>query len=270
MSRIDHYKPAPQNPTWEEDLAELTMLDRIRVGWERPAIKWLAALLAVVVALVLWNMKAGLANSGQSAEQLIETASGAEPPGSDRLGTTGVGSAAGMAGLNNQLANSTAGALATSPNVTVHVIGKVRSPGLVTLPTGSRVADAIAAAGGMKSGQPRINLARVLVDGEQVDPAQPDTSGTGSGVGGTAGTGAGAGAAGAGSSSGGKATGGKINLNTATSDQLQQLPRVGPATAQKILDYRAAHGAFRSIEQIQEIPGIGQKTFESLSPLISV
>ena len=253
MSRIDQFKPRPGPTSWEDDLAELTWLDRVRVGWERPAVKWLAFVLAVVVCLILWNMKSGLANSGQNAADLVETSKGEDPPGGPS------GTADGP--LPAQGASVAAG---TSPvavtSVTVHVIGPVRRPGVVSLAPGSRVADALTAVGGMRSGQPKINLARLLVDGEQLNPAKVDGGAGGAAVGANAGVGAGV---------QGQA-GGKINLNSATSEQLQQLPRVGPATAQKILDFRTTNGAFKSVDQLQEIPGIGEKTLAALAPLLSV
>lgn len=254
MSRLDQFKPAPKTnasaSSWEDDLAELTVFDRIRVGWERPAIKWLALVCAVIVGLVLWNMKSGLANSGQSAAELVETSQGVDPPeqnaGSSVVASTGA----------SDVSSSPVGASST---VTVHIVGPVLRPGVVTLPTGSRVTDALAKAGGMKSGQPKINLARLLVDGEQLDPSKAETVTSGNAAGSVG--------------SGGvdpAAVGGKINLNSATIEQLQELPRVGPATAQKILDFRASNGAFKSIDQLQEIPGIGEKTFAALAPLIMV
>lgn len=252
MARLDQFKPAPQASAWEDELTDLSALDRIRVTWERPAVRWLTAALAVVVCLVLWNMKSGLANGGQDAAGLVETANGIDPPSSP-----------GPAGIAENSSSQSEAAAATTPaptNVTVHVIGPVRRPGVVTLPAGSRVADALDAVGGMTSGKPKINLARLLTDGEQVNPARSDSTSAGgaqvsgaNSVGGTAGSGE-----------------VKINLNTATIDQLQQLPRVGPATAQKIMEYRTANGPFKSIDQLQEIPGIGEKTFAALAPLISV
>jgi competence protein ComEA len=146
---------------------------------------------------------------------------------------------------------------AASGSVTVDVSGKVRRPGVTTLPVGSRVVDALRKAGGAKPGvdlRP-INLARVLVDGEQilVGPGAP-----GGGI-----------AAGA-STTAPDPVGALVNLNTATGSQLDTLPGVGPVTAQKILDWRAAHGAFSSVDELLEVDGIGEKTLADLAPHVTV
>ncbi|MFA1550039.1 helix-hairpin-helix domain-containing protein [Actinomadura chokoriensis] len=156
---------------------------------------------------------------------------------------------------------------AAAPSVVVHVLGKVRRPGVVTLPSGSRVAEAIKAAGGVRPGARTgtLNLARELVDGEQIPvgvprPAQPP------GVGASAGT-SGPGASGPGTSG---ASGAPLDLNAATPDQLDDLPGVGPVLAQRIAAYRAQHGGFRSVEQLQEVSGIGARRFEDLKPMVRV
>ena len=137
----------------------------------------------------------------------------------------------------------------------VHVVGAVRSPGLYKLPSGSRVDDAIRKAGGAgrKAALELINLAAPLADGEQVVVPRRD-------------------AAGAEAPSGGPAAptmpAGPVHLNTATLEQLDALPGVGPVTAQKILDYRAEHGAFRSVDELDAIPGIGPARLDQLRDLV--
>ena len=141
--------------------------------------------------------------------------------------------------------------------VAVHVAGRVRRPGLVRLPAGSRVHDAIRAAGGVTSGADldAVNLARKLVDGEQVrvpgpgDPAPPLPPGAPS-------------TPGAGPSA-------PLDLNTATVEQLDTLPGVGEVTANRILAYRSAH-PFTTVDQLLEVPGIGQRRFDQLKDLVTV
>ncbi|HET7900763.1 MAG TPA: helix-hairpin-helix domain-containing protein [Candidatus Nanopelagicales bacterium] len=139
------------------------------------------------------------------------------------------------------------------PEVVVQVVGQVRHPGLVTLPAGSRVADAVRLAGGLVHGGSSggLNLARTVVDGEQivVAPDAPVAVSTG-------------GAGGAG--------GDVVDLNAATAQDLDALPGVGPVTAAKILDWRTAHGRFTSVDQLREVSGIGAKTFERLKPHVRV
>ncbi len=148
----------------------------------------------------------------------------------------------------------------SATSIVVDVVGPVRHPGIVTIPAGSRVSDAIYAAGGLAVARVKVNLARALVDGEQVDvgaPSDPPTVGA-----------AGIGTSGAKGNS--PANGARINLNTASAEQLEQLPRVGPATAAKIIDFRTQHGGFRTVAQLQEVPGIGDRTFAQLEPLVTI
>jgi competence protein ComEA len=150
-----------------------------------------------------------------------------------------------------------AGSGAPGPTVTVDVAGKVRRPGVTTLPAGSRVVDAIDKAGGARRqvDLTGLNLARVLVDGEQVLVGRGVTPG---GLAGTA------------SSAAPATDGALVNLNTATSEQLDTLPGVGPVTAQKILDWRTAHGAFASVDELLEVDGIGEKTLADLAPHVTL
>ncbi|WP_245636019.1 ComEA family DNA-binding protein [Herbiconiux solani] len=171
-----------------------------------------------------------------------------------------------------------AGAGGTSATILVHVLGAVASPGVYELPEASRVIDAVAAAGGLAEAadQASVNLARVLVDGEQlrilaVGEVPPPIVGAGSGagtggsgsasVGGTSGSAGGAGSAGAAA---------VVNLNAATELDLDGLPRIGPAMAARIIAWRADNGPFTSVDDLLQIPGIGDKTLESLRPLVTV
>jgi competence protein ComEA len=148
-------------------------------------------------------------------------------------------------------------AAASAALVVVAVAGKVRRPGLVKLPTGSRVADAVAAAGGALPGVDlvSVNLARKLVDGEQIivgDPAPAVPP------------------AGAAPARLGPTAGGVVNLNAATVAELDALPGVGPVLAQRIVDYRTQHGPFSSVEQLREVSGIGSAKFANLRSRVTV
>ncbi|MEB8336745.1 ComEA family DNA-binding protein, partial [Streptomyces endophyticus] len=134
--------------------------------------------------------------------------------------------------------------------VVVDVSGKVRRPGIQRLPAGARVADALRAAGGLRPGADTVGLnrARLLVDGEQVLVGAPPA----------------AAAAPSGGPAGASAPAGPIGLNTATLEQLDTLPGVGPVLAQHIVDYRTEHGGFRSVDELREVNGIGDRRFEDL------
>jgi competence protein ComEA len=141
----------------------------------------------------------------------------------------------------------------------VHVVGAVFRPGLYRLRDGSRVDDAIRRAGGAKPKAQLVlvNLAAPIADGQQV--VVPVRGAAAAAV-----PAAGAGAAAPG------AAGGTVHLNSATLEQLDTLPGVGPVTAQKILDYRTANGAFSSIDELDAVPGIGPTRLEQLKPLVDL
>lgn len=141
----------------------------------------------------------------------------------------------------------------------VHVSGAVVTPGLVTLAPGARVVDAIAAAGGLtpEADPGGVNLARRVSDGEQLVVPKP-----GEVLPAAPGAGAGAGAGGAAAM--------VVNLNTAGQAELETLPRIGPALAQRILDWRSANGRFTAPTDLLKVAGIGDKVFEGLKELVSV
>ncbi|MFB7046155.1 helix-hairpin-helix domain-containing protein [Streptomyces microflavus] len=144
--------------------------------------------------------------------------------------------------------------------IVVDVSGKVHRPGVQSLPAGSRVADALRAAGGVRAGTDvtGLNRARVLMDGEQVAVGLPQAQAQAAP--GTAG-----GAAGAPGSSGPAAP---LSLSAATKEQLETLPGVGPVLAQHIIDHRTENGGFRSVDELRQVNGIGDRRFAVLRPLV--
>jgi competence protein ComEA len=155
-----------------------------------------------------------------------------------------------------------------SPNVVVHVAGAVRRPGLVELPGGSRVDAAVTAAGGAthRADLASVNLARYLVDGEQIVVLRKATTAAGAPGQSTGGTVSVGGTV----STSGTAPGQPIDLNTATLEQLDGLPGVGPVLAKRIVDWRTAHGRFSSVDQLTDVSGIGERTLADLRPLVRV
>jgi competence protein ComEA len=154
-----------------------------------------------------------------------------------------------------------ASATASSPASTrlvVYVVGAVRRPGLYRVATGSRVADAVERAGGLtrRADPAGVNLAAPVADGEQlVVPARLPVAvaaAQGAPVDGA----------------GGSTAAGPVQLSVATAEQLDSLPGIGPVTAEKIVEYRTAHGAFRSVDELDEVPGIGPSRVEQLRGLV--
>jgi competence protein ComEA len=157
--------------------------------------------------------------------------------------------------------SSTAPVSVSSPapaarRATVHVVGAVHDPGVYRLADGARVQDAVARAGGAtaRADLQAVNLAARVADGQQVVVPRRGT--------------APAAAPGAAAEPGAAAA--PVSLNSATAEQLETLDGVGPSTAQKILDYRTAHGGFSSIDDLAQIPGIGPKKLESLRRQVTV
>ena len=150
-------------------------------------------------------------------------------------------------GTTTEVAPTSTAMAPTGAVLYIHVLGAVERAGLYQVREGDRVIDAIAAAGGFSDAadQSQLNLARVLVDGEQlvvpVEGAEPVAPGSGDG---------------------------KVNLNTADAASLDTLPRVGPAMAARIIAYREAHGPFTALEDLLGVTGIGEKTLEGLRGLV--
>jgi competence protein ComEA len=147
-------------------------------------------------------------------------------------------------------------------SLVVYVSGRVRHPGVISLASGSRVQDALKAAGGAlpRSDLTSINLAQPLADGEQILVARV---GTGSSV--SAGS-----PVASSPGSGGSRSGGVVDLNTGDVSALDSLPGVGPVLAQRILDWRTAHGRFTSIDELDEVSGIGDKLMAEIRPRVRV
>jgi competence protein ComEA len=216
---------------------------RVRIGVGAGVILLLAALVVAVV-VTTFAPRGGVRELGGAA-----TVTGA--PGAGGTGSGG-GSDVGPGG-------SRTGSPMQTTVLLVHVLGAVAKPGIVELRAGSRVVDAIAAAGGLAADADAsgVNLARVVSDGEQlVVPREGEAVAPPAGATGAAQPGAAAGAL--------------VNLNAASASDLQTLPRIGPALAQRIVDWRDAHGRFTAPADLMKVSGIGQTLFDGLKDLITL
>jgi len=216
------------------------LTDRVPVGLRAARLAPSSRALAGIAAVLLLGLVFGgwLAWSGRPSTTVAPTVQKSRPAAA----TGGPSSGAGPA----------------SPELVVHVAGAVRRPGLVRLAAGARVADAIAAAGGpgRQAQLASVNLARPLTDGEQLlvlRKGEVPIAGTGAPAAG-----------------GPAAADAVVDLNTATLEQLDTLPGVGPVLAQRILDWRQQNGRFGSIDELREVAGIGDATFADLKPRVRV
>jgi len=220
----------------------------------------LALVVGVTLAVTAWLVLAGraepepLPEMAPAAGPLVPSAATpARDPAVDPVDPAGSSDTAGSA----DTAGSPDTAGAPAPLV-VDVAGRVRRPGIVELPPGSRVVDALEAAGGPRRGVEltSLNLARPVVDGEQILVGVPGPSGVG--------------AAAAPGAAPGAAAGPLVDLNTADLTTLETLPGVGPVTAQAILDWRVEHGGFTAVEELLEVDGIGDATLADLAPHVTI
>lgn len=233
-----------------------------------------AAVAAGVVLLVVAGLAVGRSALARSApepvpvpvatvelpEEVPDVSVDTGPP--EASAGPGGAAAAGEGGAGEGVAADPAGAGAAAGVVVVHVAGEVGRPGVVEVPSGSRLEDAIEAAGGAtgEADLAAVNLARPVVDGEQVYvPSTADERAPASWGGGTTGAG---GSDGAGS--------GLVDLNAADVGALDALPGIGPVLAQRILDWRTEHGRFTSVDELGEVAGIGPTVLERLRPLVVV
>jgi len=233
--------------------------------WSVPAAAGLAALvLAAVVAGLLLLRTATTVPSAQTTPVGPVAAVPSLPPSTEDAGFPAPAPGPLPPGATGAAPGT--GPPAAPTEVVVHVVGQVRAPGLVRLPAGARVADAVDAAGGLtgEADTARTNLARVVADGEQLVvprpgeevPAVPALPASGGGGAPAAGAPGGAGA--------------PVPLATATLADLDALPGLGPVLAQRILDWREEHGGFTSVEELGEVSGIGDALLERLRPLVTV
>ncbi|MFD3522490.1 helix-hairpin-helix domain-containing protein [Streptomyces sp. NPDC058653] len=218
---------------------------QLRCGLEPKTLAALAVVLVVATVLAAQHFLSGRPRS-VSAPETVRDEVAATGPERDPAPSPGP--------------PPTATAPSPARRVVVDVSGKVRSPGVRRLPAGSRVTDALKAAGGVRPGTDLsgLNRARVLVDGEQVvvgGPPPPGPLAPGGGAAGPGPGGAGPGAA-------------PVSLSTATVEQLDTLPGVGPVLAQHIVDYRTRHGGFRSVDELREVNGIGERRFADIEPRV--
>jgi len=224
----DDLPPAAEDvpPVRPGGLADL-LPETVRGGRLDPGRRGAAALLAV--GLLAAAVAAVVVLRGQPSEVVVPevAASGTPLPGTDEESAPAGG------------------------ELVVSVAGEVVRPGLVRLPPGSRVDDAVRAAGGLAPGAEvgLLNLARKLVDGEQVLVGVDPPPGT--------------------AAPGGAAPGGLLDLNTATSEQLDALPGIGPVLAERIVEWRTEHGGFRSVDQLREVPGIGESKYATLKSKVA-
>lgn len=213
-----------------------------------PRARWVAERRPAAAFIVTAIVAAGIA-----VAVTLASAPGVQPIAAPQIAATG------SPMMSDQSASAETGKTdGGAPSIVVSVIGLVASPGLVTLPEGSRVADAVAACGGALPGTDlnTINLARVLSDGEQIPVGVP-------GVTPNLGTASGTSAPGSGLTT-------KVNINLAAADDLDALPGIGPVLAKRIVDFRAKNGKFKTVNDLGQVSGIGPTVLSNIKDLVTV
>lgn len=205
-------------------------------GVSRPILIGMAILAVALLLLALWRFWPFA--SAQSDDFSVQTAASA---------------------TTEEAEQDDSGQQATAAQAYVDVEGEVRKPGVYAVAADARIDDAVKAAGGFtkKAQRSGVNLAQKVTDGMQIVVPSASSDASGSGTSGTA-TGTSATAT------------GKINLNTASAEELQTLSGIGPSLSQRIVDYRTSNGGFKSIEELKEVSGIGDARYESLKDLVCV
>lgn len=237
--------------------ASRRLVDRVRLTPAHLAV--VAVLVAVGVGVAAWLVIRGQAEPVAVApltpvSEPLADVPAAGPDGSVAFGTSGSADGSGPAA-----AGGAASGGATTPStarLTVDVAGKVRRPGIAVLPPGSRVVDALEAAGGARRGVDltALNLARPLVDGEQILVGVAAPTGVPATLG----------------DPGAATSGALVNLNTADPVTLETLPGVGPVTAGAIVTWRDEHGGFSAVAELLEVDGIGDATLAQIAPHVTI
>lgn len=220
----------------------------------------------VVVAAVVLGVRVAWAKAASAPERVgssAVSAGGGSALASRASTPSGFGSQVVTGGPGGPSGPGGPGSVPSGPQqLVVHVVGMVKRPGVVLLRPGARVRDAVGKAGGALPGADlaAVNLARVVVDGEQVRVPRPGEAASAPDA--SSGGPDGAGAPGS--------AGGLVNLNTASESALEELPGVGPVLAQRIIDWRTEHGRFTSVDELAEVSGIGEKMFAQLQGKVAV
>ncbi|WP_258802226.1 helix-hairpin-helix domain-containing protein [Pseudarthrobacter sp. NS4] len=273
-------EPAPPGPEGQSAGHGGGDLESAGVTMSGPALRWrlglrvaiLLGILAITAGAVFWWQTASgrpeILPLGGSGPGSSAAADASVSPDGDAGEVSGQDENVGQPrGAGEPDATGPSPGDSAAGSVVVHVAGAVSAPGVVRLPAGSRLHEAIAAVGG---GTPdadlnSLNLALVVEDAQKIHvPRRGEATPGGPEAEGTPGAGAGAGGA------AGTRTGSKININTADAAELDALPKVGPVLAQRIVDWRTEHGAFKSIEELDAVDGVGPKMLEALLPLVTV